>query len=443
MKESHTWVGPEATVVRMAPLTGIPLEGDSAFDARRMTGYQLLVTTSGEGQLYIDPSRLVSPEDRKRIGFVKHSAVRNRWERIPSTEENGMHRIKVVSGGLFGMTLNVLSESRYVDDAVSTFPGWYAGVTDRNSKLRQLANIPALIFEDITEGLSEVARCARLETLPYDLVSGTYRYEMDGLDRIEGLTVSSEKDGVVNAVYVTEEPESFYYTQLMDVVLHDKGRSVLHRMSDGGELIIQGTIDGDPVEKRLTGRWVKVFNEFDEIGLLYGLPRIEGEENVDYYQRIRTIFSHPGDATRYGIMRETARRLGNFQTIRWVSTDKALVITNPEGRAYCTDDVTVDGKVIQTERMPDGGFVIPPTKSSTPHEVVFHWGVETYRLGRHRLDETARATEQDMESYRMWELQAPVLFGGIRFDRQEWDMVNDESLIELMPATDQKMEGWD
>lgn len=443
MNDGYEWVGPQANVVRMTPLTGVPLEGDNAFDARRVTGYQLLVTTSGAGALYVDPARLVSPEDRARIGFVKHSPTRNRWERIISTEEDGRHRIAITTGGLYAMTLNVLSESRYVDDAVSTFPGWYAAVEDRNSNLRQLANIPASVFEDITEGLSEARRRATLEAIPSELIWRTFRYESDGLDRIESIVVKEEKNGQTTTLSTTEDVGELYYTEHSDVILHDRSRSVIHRLSNEGEVLVEGIVDGQPFSKRLNGRWVNIFNEFDEIGLLFGLPRLENEDNHEYRNRIRTLFTHPGDATKYGIVREIARRVGNFTTLRWVNTDRALMITNPEGRAYCIEDVTLDGEVIKTEPMPDGGFVIPPTNSMTPHEVVFHWGTETYTLGRHRLDEHGRATNDDLDGYRRWAIEAPVLYGGIRFDRQEWDMVNDESLIELMPVTDQKMERWD
>lgn len=444
MDMTYEWVGPQASVMRMEPLTGVPLEGDNAFDARRVTGYQLLVTTSGAGVLYIDPARIVAPEDRERIGFVRHNAVKNIWERVPSTVESDQRfRIASGGGGLYALTLNVLSESRYVDDAVSTFPGWFAAVQDRNSNLRQLANIPASVFEDIATGLSEARRRAVLDAIPLDLVHRTFRYEADGLDRVEGLVVKEEKMGQTNTLIVTEDLAELYYAQFTGIILLDRTRATLHRLESEGTIYVEGSVDGTLFQRALTGRWVNVFNDFDEIGLQFGLPRLDGEDNVTYRDRLKSLFTHPGNATRFGLLREVARRSGGFVTVKWTNPSKAFVVSNPNGRAYRHEDVTLDGQPVETEPMPDGGFVIKPTNSMTPHEVVFYYGGDSYTLGKERLDERGMATQEDMESYERWRQEAPVLYGGIRYGRQEWDMVNEESLLEIMSVTDNNMEGWD
>lgn len=443
MDMTYEWVGPQASVMRMQPLTGVPLEGDNAFDARRVTGYQLLVATTGAGVLYINTARIVAPEDRKRIGFVRHNSVKNIWERVPSTlESDGRHRIQSSGGGLYGLTLNVLSESRYVDDAVSTFPGWFAAVTDRNSNLRQLANIPASVFEDIAVGLSEARQRAVLNAIPVELIHETFRYETDGLDRIEGLVVKEEKMGQTDTLIVTEDLAELYYAQF-PIILLDRRRSMLHRLESEGVITVEGTIEGEPFKKTLNGKWESVFNEFDEVGLQFGLPRLKREDNIEYRNRMKSLFTHPGNATRFGLLREISRRSGKFVTLLWADPSKALVIGNPEGRTYQYDDVMMDGEPVKTEPMPDGGFVIKPTNSMVPHEVVFYYGGESYTLGKERLDERGVATSIDQESYMRWREMAPVLYGGIKYDRQEWDIANEESLLEIMPPTDQNMEGWE
>ncbi|MBA4293733.1 hypothetical protein C0431_12295 [bacterium] len=441
MDNTIEWSGPEATITRMNPLAGVPLEEGGAFDGRRVTGYQFLVTTSGQGHAYINLSNVVAPEDRGRVGFVKHSAARGKWETVPFTIEGARYRIPS-SGGLYALTLNTLSESRYVDDAVSTFPGWFAGVLDRNSNLRQLANIPASIFEDIAEGLSEVLKRTRLDSIPLEIVHETYRYEMDGLDLIEGLEVKEEKSGVIITLNVTEDLAQLYYDPVGDVVLLDRKRSVMHRLKSDGPIHLQGMIREERVDKVLDGKWTPVFNEFDEIGLQFGLPRLNGEDNGRYRERMETLFTHPGNATKYGIMREVARRTGNFKKVRWVNPYHPLVVHNPMGLNIAREDVSVDGKIMKVSMLPDGGFMIHPTNDPRGHEVVFHWGAEAYTLHPSRFTETGVPSQVDIESYEKWDIAAPVLYGGIRYDRQEWDMVNDESLIETMPELDNKMERW-
>lgn len=443
MIESYEWAGGEATITRMSPLNGVPLAESGPFDSRRVTGYQLLITTSEPGVLYIDPSNIIAPEDRNRIGLVRHNPSENKWESVVFTEESRRLRVEVPISGLYALTINVLSESRYVDDAVSTFPSWFAAVMDRNSNLRQLANIPASVFEDISEGLSEAKRRVVLQSIPAELIWRTFRYEMDGLDRIEDIVVEEEQQGQFISLTVSEQVEDLYFNTQTGLLLLDRNRAVLHRLDSENSIRVKGKLDGEPFEKTINGKWVKVFNAFDEFGLQFGLPRLEEEDNTNYRDRMRTLFTHPGNATKYGVLREIARRTGKFMTVRWVNTSQPFIVTNEEARTYCHEDVTVDGVVVEAEVMPDGGVMIPATNSMTVHEVVLHWGVEAYTLGRHRLDERGLAMKQDEESYEIWRQTAPILYGGIQFDRHEWDMVNQESLIEIMPPTDQKMEGWD
>jgi len=53
-----------------------------------------------------------------------------------------------------------------------------------------------------------------------------------------------------------------------------------------------------------------VYNEFDKHGLLVGLPRLEGERNAPYRQRILDVFVNRADSTYRGLLNAITRELG-------------------------------------------------------------------------------------------------------------------------------------
>jgi hypothetical protein len=56
-------------------------------------------------------------------------------------------------------------------------------------------------------------------------------------------------------------------------------------------------------------KW-NIWNCFDEIGLLLGLPRIPGEKNKTYKDRLTDVYAHPADATYQGLVNGVSRELG-------------------------------------------------------------------------------------------------------------------------------------
>jgi hypothetical protein len=53
-----------------------------------------------------------------------------------------------------------------------------------------------------------------------------------------------------------------------------------------------------------------IWNYFDEFGLLLGLPRIPGEKNVKYKERLQDVYVNPANSTYSGLMNGISRELG-------------------------------------------------------------------------------------------------------------------------------------
>ena len=64
----------------------------------------------------------------------------------------------------------------------------------------------------------------------------------------------------------------------------------------------------------------KVFNELDSHGLTLGLPRLIGERNADYKQRLLNVFTKKANSTYLGLIHGITRELGLSLTKEFVIT---------------------------------------------------------------------------------------------------------------------------
>jgi hypothetical protein len=76
----------------------------------------------------------------------------------------------------------------------------------------------------------------------------------------------------------------------------------------------------------LTPTSYHVFNEFDNFGLLIGLPRIEDETNAEYKKRLLDVFVHRSDSTYLGLIFGITRELG--LSLKQIGTISTLLDSN-------------------------------------------------------------------------------------------------------------------
>jgi len=68
-------------------------------------------------------------------------------------------------------------------------------------------------------------------------------------------------------------------------------------------------------------RFSPLWNEFDEFGALVGLPRIPGETNKEYRDRLRVNFQYPSNSTYQGLVNGIIKELDGIDTDRPVPID--------------------------------------------------------------------------------------------------------------------------
>lgn len=69
-----------------------------------------------------------------------------------------------------------------------------------------------------------------------------------------------------------------------------------------------------------------VWNFFDEFGLLLNVPRLFGEPNVEYKERIMDVFRRPADSTERGMYHGLARELGLMKKAKWLNGGKEFMM---------------------------------------------------------------------------------------------------------------------
>lgn len=97
-----------------------------------------------------------------------------------------------------------------------------------------------------------------------------------------------------------------------------------------------------------------VWGVYDEIGLLLGCPRLQGERNMEYRERLYDVFKNPGNSTRNGLGNYISRSLGiPKESVRIEELNEEFVssLINPDGtiKPELKEYVSLSNKVNTSE----------------------------------------------------------------------------------------------
>lgn len=432
-------------VERVELFLDVPSERSGPYLYDHITPFQFAIQTQEANviDVFIPWAELSPPYLRGRSLFMRYDDALNRWRYVASTREKEGWRLKLTQGGVYALAYNMHQELELVDDVVSGFPDWYAGRKDRNSNLRRLTNALLDPYVPIESGIEELAAMANLFALDSSQLLKVQKFVASEISSVDRAKVYLNRSGFYQELNQAESVEDFLFDPTKEKVLVDFRRgAVLSLEQHDGQIeveltLAQGTTFVVP-EKREEALW----NDFDEIGLLYGVRRIKDETNATYRKRLATLFSHPGNATRTGVRYETARQLGMIVTADWVDDTKGFLVINEEARTIIGESIQVDGKPVIVEWQADGGFLIPPTGEKRPHEVVFFYGVESYRPDRTLADDEGLLSPYHEQILGEIGNKAPLLYGQAKWGLQEWDMTVDDGLIEWFGQMDHDSEKW-
>lgn len=125
----------------------------------------------------------------------------------------------------------------------------------------------------------------------------------------------------------------------------------------------------------------KLWNFYDEFGLLLDLKRLKDEDNNSFKERILDVFKNKSNSTKEGLLNGIARELGIRKNIMWSDTSKDLIIKD---RMIVCNYIKLNGEVLPiTKVWIDGedNIVLKGDKSYPENVVVTYvTGIEMHTL---------------------------------------------------------------
>lgn len=197
-----------------------------------------------------------------------------------------------------------------------------------------------------------------------------------------------------------------------------------------------------------------VWNFFDEFGLLLGVPRLYGERNYEYKERILDVFRRPSSSTYDGLKNGIARELGLVHQVLWNDDSAPLVLHHPR---VDHGSITVNGDPVPPEYVTVDEshrtvILYSGAESQGPHVVRYIAGVNLHEL--HDKADTAfqkklyraegsattllKAYVENIQNH------VPIMWGQWRWNQGFWNIADENmSGFGFLPVMyDGRFTGW-
>lgn len=178
-----------------------------------------------------------------------------------------------------------------------------------------------------------------------------------------------------------------------------------------------------------------VWNFFDEFGLLLGIPRLFGESNAEYKERILDVFRLPANSTYAGLIKGIARDLDLINKEIWPDGGADYTIN---ADVVQTDSIEVDGELWPADKIKrdsSGRIVLKgdPTYKGKARKIRYIAGIELHELWNVKND---RELYMELYNYdgsakpKLFQLvreistRIPVMWGQFRWNEGLWDIAD-------------------
>lgn len=118
----------------------------------------------------------------------------------------------------------------------------------------------------------------------------------------------------------------FYYTDDARNIIYVRNKFNIDSINENGKITIEYN-DGSSYTYKLIPH--HVWNFFDELGALMSCPRLFGEPNIEYKERILDVFKNKASSSKYGLINGIARELGLRRNVIWTNTTQNMELLDP------------------------------------------------------------------------------------------------------------------
>lgn len=163
-----------------------------------------------------------------------------------------------------------------------------------------------------------------------------------------------------------------------------------------------------------------VWNFLDEFGALFWCPRLQGELNVDYKNRLLDVFRNPSNSSRDGLLNGIARELSLKEYLLWEDTSENFIIKE---KMVALNKIKVGNVNLDLSEVfiSSNGSVVIRANDSYPKDIMveFIHGVEMHRLNNREdiklcnelYNNDGSPTELLLEYKKAIETLAPIKWG--------------------------------
>jgi hypothetical protein len=197
-----------------------------------------------------------------------------------------------------------------------------------------------------------------------------------------------------------------------------------------------------------------VWNFFDEFGLLLNTPRLHGERNASYKERILDVFRRPANSAFRGLINGISRELGLTREVQWEDAGKDLTLYH---KRIDKDSIFVNNQLISSAELEEdssGRIILKgiASEKGVKKQVRYIAGITIHELHDKEDKELQRSLYSvdghatDLLKYYVESIrnQVPIMWGQWKWNQGFWN-ISDETMsgYGYIPTTyDGSIRGW-
>lgn len=263
-----------------------------------------------------------------------------------------------------------LAFAKYTKLILEALPHWFkARKESKDSIGARFLNICGLELDDARYVIDYAYRQCYIATADIDQVDFCYKAVIPMPVRVKDIKqVFGNNTGLIPAENLKQffgidqngikdknlHSFEFYYLDTDRNIVYVRNKYNVDAINDNGKIRVV-LKDGTEYEFRLSPH--HVWNFFDELGNLVSCPRIFGEPNIEYKERIMDVFTNKANASRDGLINGIARELVLRRNVHWQVPTRDYEI---EDAMVVLNSIKVNGKPVPKDKiwLTDAGTVL-------------------------------------------------------------------------------------
>lgn len=278
--------------------------------------YSINVTTT-QYKATFSTAESMRPFKAKHLVGIYFDPQNAKWKvmRTIFSEEKETISIEIPLGvTTFGFALNTAWYSSFTQNLANEYPIWTRIRQDVTSIGQQFLNFFGLTFEEAIDWINWTQEQKYVETLDIHQIDWAFIYDVPLAINMESIdehfhiydVAGKELDEIYTIRTFLDRFEERGY--LVDI----ENRKLLTRRDYGTLTIKQGAVTLD-----LPQQLHHIWNSVDEMALLFGILRENGETNENLRERTLDVFRYPAGAHKLGLYYGVARDLLLMNRVIW------------------------------------------------------------------------------------------------------------------------------